>query len=342
MDTSRATAGRGARFWRPEAVAAAVAAVALLAAACGSTSAPGGAPGSAAPGQAASSAASRLPAAAAARSWSAGRAAAYARQLLAALPLPPGASVTAWPSAPVRLLAPSLPSLLGHVVDVRVLYQVSMPIADVSSYLAAHRPASLQQTGAGSAGIVQRGGQPGQPGAAGSPEPLATIQARYLSFAPRALPSGLYQATLATVIAGRPAGGSYLRADAQVAWYPPRSAAEYVTASQYRSVTVTRPAAGAAGEPVTSTYRTSKIIATLAAAVDGLHAAPGLGAISCPLMRAGSFYRLVFNPAAPDARQIVVTPTGCLLIGVTAGGQRQPPLYLAGALITALHKLPSG
>ncbi len=99
----------------------------------------------------------------------------------------------------------------------------------------------LQQTGAGSAGIVQRGGQPGQPGAAGSPEPLATIQARYLDFAPRSLPAGLYQATLATVIAGRPAGGSYLRADAQVAWYPPRSAAEYVTASQYRSVTVTRP-----------------------------------------------------------------------------------------------------
>ncbi len=341
MDFSRAAAGRGARFSRNAAIATAVGAAALLTAACGTTSAPG----SAVPGQAASSAASRPPAAAGTRSWSAGQAAAYARQLLAVLPLPPGATVTTWPSAPVPLLAPSLPALLGHVVDVRVLYRVTMPVADVSSYLAAHRPAALQQTGTGSAGIVQRPGQrgaPGRPGPAVSPEPLATVQARYLDFAPRNLPAGLYQATLATVIAARPAGGSYLRADAQVAWYPPRSAAEYVTASQYRSVTVTRPDAGMAGEPVTSTYRTAKIIATLAAAVDRLHAAAGPGAISCPLMRAGSFYRLVFNPAAPDAGQIVVTPTGCLLVGVTAGGQRQPPLYPDAALITALHRLPAG
>ena len=50
-------------------------------------------------------------------------------------------------------------------------------------------------------------------------------------------------------------------------------------------------------------------------------------------------YRIAFVPAAPPAPRIVVTPSGCLVVGVTLAGAAQPPLWGDTGLIGAANRL---
>src|SRR5258708_18963877 len=45
--------------------------------------------------------------------------------------------------------------------------------------------------------------------------------------------------TLLATLAAGPHGGTVVRADAEVVWYPPRTAAEYLDPMEYQSVTIT-------------------------------------------------------------------------------------------------------
>jgi hypothetical protein len=83
-------------------------------------------------------------------------------------------------------------------------------------------------------------------------------------------------------------------------------------------------------------------VASLAALVNGLNAAPDV--IShCPVVIAGRHgYQIVFRPAARTSPTVVVSPTNCMFVEVTIGGRSQPALYPAGPLITALHRLFHG
>jgi hypothetical protein len=66
---------------------------------------------------------------------------------------------------------------------------------------------------------------------------LGRVTMRMISYAPRSLPAGIEQAAVAVTVIPAGGGGSLLRADAEVIWFPPRSAAEYLRPAAFQAVT---------------------------------------------------------------------------------------------------------
>ena len=127
-----------------------------------------------------------------------------------------------------------------------------------------------------------------------------------------------------------PRGGTLLRADAELQWYPSRSAAEYLPPDAYRLVTVSVAfvTSLAQAKPRTNTrvLTSQAAIARLARLLDGLHATtPWRG--SCP---AGlPQFQIVFTPAARRngrAAPVQVSPSGCRGELITVSGYPQPAL----------------
>ncbi|MHB1434057.1 MAG: hypothetical protein ACYCVZ_18320, partial [Streptosporangiaceae bacterium] len=177
------------------------------------------------------------------------------------------------------------------------------------------------------------------PGSGGQAGRYGRTVAEYVSDAPRSLPPGIYLARLAAAVIPARGGGALLRVDAQVAWYPPRAAAEHVDPAGYRSVTLTVPPAfsGPPRHALTRTFTSRAVVARLAALINGLPAMPGV-VMSCPAIPA-SPYRITFAPAAARWPRVVVSPTGCFSAGVSAGGKEQPALATDGRLIAAMDRL---
>jgi hypothetical protein len=250
------------------------------------------------------------------------RAESYARRALQELRLPPGARRISLSAAlPYQLRHPALPGGLRAAVDEHALYKVGAPAAAVNRFLARH---------------VQAGWRVGATGRSG----LRSVTTGYeLDENPQKLPSWAYQITLATDVARARTGGSLLRVDVQVTWYPPRSAAEHIDPARYRAVTVVvpmpliaKPGQKAAGSPhagrtlrTGKTFTSPRIVARLARLLNGLHAMPDV-VVNCPAMLVGRFYRLVFLPRSDTVPQVVVTSPGCIAIDVTVGGHQEPPL----------------
>jgi hypothetical protein len=256
-----------------------------------------------------------VPGGAAPRASSARKAAqAYAMRLLAKLQLPAGAQHTAWPRGENRLLKPQLPVYLGDFVEARVLYRLP-----VGKFLT---------------GRVPPGMQPGDGG--GQATLRGTTVAQYANYMPRRLPPGIFSAALAT--ATIPSGsGSLVSVAAQVVWYPPRSAAEYIHAGGYRSVTATVPS-GSGGSTMTRTFTSPAVVAELASLLNRLPASVPF-VESCPAAAVAP-YSVIFTPRSARWPRIVVTPSGCFVDGIRVGGHTQPALQGGNALISALHRLP--
>jgi alkanesulfonate monooxygenase SsuD/methylene tetrahydromethanopterin reductase-like flavin-dependent oxidoreductase (luciferase family) len=87
---------------------------------------------------------------------------------------------------------------------------------------------------------------------------------------------------------------------------------------------------------VRRTIAASGVVARLARLADGLHAAP-YQPPNCPAIVAR--YRIAFVPAARSSPQVVVTPSGCMTVGVTVAGAAQPPLWGDTGLIRAASRL---
>ena len=291
----------------------AVLAVAVLATACGSAGAPGSGihpalhpttitPGTANPADP-RTAATEL-----------------AHRLLSGLRLPAGSRQATLPARDVRGL-PVTGSGFADMVTIKEFHRLRVSMSAAAAWLRRQHPDGAAVNGYGTYG--QRGG----------------ATARIVNFAIAAPPSWLYSAALYTAV--KPAaGGSLLLVQAQVQWYPARSAADHIDPARYASVTVSR----IVSQHATSTTLGASTVRSLAAMVNALHAMPDI-AISCPAM-GGSFpaYRLTFNPhratnPAAAGPRIVVDPTGCLAVDVTVGGRRVQTLYPASTLITAAQRI---
>ncbi len=249
------------------------------------------------------------------------RAESYARRALAGLPLPPGAHRIPFPARlPAGLQYAAGPAVPQHTaLDLRALYRIASPVTTVNSFLASHVPAGW---------VAGSSGQSGTSGASG------TYQ---LGIRPARPPAWAYNITVATSVIAR-GGGSLLRVDSVVAWYPPRSAAEHIDPARYRAVTVIVPKPGTM-KPVrlSRTFTARQTIARLAALINGLPAAPDV-AVPCPMMPVGRFSRLVFLPRS-GAPEVVVTLPGCVSAVVRVGGRTQPALFPRGALTAVMDRL---
>jgi hypothetical protein len=227
------------------------------------------------------------------------------RQMLASLILPHGSRRIAPRSRPPRA------ELIGgqNVIDVAGFYWLPVPEGAALRYVLRHVPAGTSLGGQGLYGDT------------------FTV----VNYSLQAPPSGLEQSSelLATLM---PASedGTVLRADAELEWYPPRSAAEYLPPAGFRTATVTlTPGLQPQAKPLTAItrlVRSQAAIGRLARLLDSLHATtPWTG--SCP---AGlPQIQIVFAPNARGntrAAPVTVSSAGCNGEDVTTGGGPQPIL----------------
>jgi hypothetical protein len=236
---------------------------------------------------------------------------AVGRRMLASLILPPGSRRIGPRSQPPRS------GLIGgqNVVDVSRFYWLPLPEEAAASFLQHHVPAGTDVSGTGSG------------------EAFVAMQ-----YSLKAPPAGLekYSSMLLATLAVGPNGGTLLRADAELTWYPPRSAAEYLPPSGYRSVkvtaTFTSPLGRAKPRTITRVFTSQAVLARLARLLDGMHAtAPWTG--SCPALLPQ--FRIVFAPKRngnSKARPVSVTPSGCRGELLTTEGMLQPALEDIGSM----------
>jgi len=238
---------------------------------------------------------------------------ALARQMLARLVVPPG-SRAAYPSpVPPPLNVSAAGDALPYTVELHRFVLVPEPAAAVRSFLLAHVPAGMSWAGDGLA--------------------QGTVTVLSVDYRPRSLASGLTNAELST--AAMPADGDTLiRVDAGVSWFPPRSAAEQLTATSFRSVAVTATEVFPRSRTVTRIFTSPAVIGRLVALVDSLPATPypDVAAMSCAAD--STVYQLEFTPG------LVVYAGGCGgSDAITVNGTDQPRLWDPGVLTTAARQL---
>ena len=151
----------------------------------------------------------------------------------------------------------------------------------------------------GSAGFLRRTCQRGcgRPVTASRPIPLASRWRASVTSRARC-PPGINGAELDTAVVPAAGGGSLLRADAAVIWYPARSAAEQVDPARYRAAVVSVTLFNPRQHTVRRTITSGGVIAGLAALVDGLYAAP-YQPPNCPAIWPATGSRLSPRPGRP-------------------------------------------
>ncbi len=218
-----------------------------------------------------------------------------ARRLLAELILPAGSRSVGPRHGPWQLQTFASPRL----VDVHTFFWLPLSMTAAQHFLLAHVPAGTSMSGYGT------GGSP------------AGVAEQCVSYSLNRLPAGLdSENELLVSIAADPAGGTRARVDAQVSWYPSRSAAEYLRPAAFQAVRIT---AALGGQRRTFTSRAA--IARLARLLNSLHALDE-DPPSCPEHIAS--FTLTFTSARH--RPVVVTPYGCGGDYVTVRGKAQPGL----------------
>jgi hypothetical protein len=239
-----------------------------------------------------------------------------AGRLIAENVLPPGAR-----RLPQQPVPPLLRQVMGPIgvtamVDIYHLFTLPVSMRRAEAFLIRHAPAGMH------------GGQAGNAGGPNGPWEMA------VSYAPDRLPRGISSASLGDTIVPAPHGGSLLRQDAQVVWYPPRSAAEYIAVRDYRAVRVDAWLLNPYRH-VTRSFTSPGVIGRLARLLNSLPASSG-GMYSCPIEAAT--YRLTFE-AVSGQPDVVVGADGCAVDTISVGGARQPALADFGKLIALTGKI---
>lgn len=248
---------------------------------------------------------------------------ALAAELLTRLPLPAGARRLP-PNPTPQSVDPALWGGAAAAFDVHELFKLPEPITSAAAFLAAHVPRGLylSVTGRGT-GLV---------GTAG-----ALVAYTEVAFEPRSVPAGISAAQLVLTIATDASGGSLARVDAQVIWYLPRSAAEYIDAARYHALTV----AVTIFNPlrtITKVVTSSADLAQLADALNGSQVQPVMYP-GCPM--AFAMYRLAFTIAPHRAPAVVVTAARwpCEGAQITVLGHKQPPLRAEATVVAIADRL---
>lgn len=237
------------------------------------------------------------------------------RRMLASLVFPPGSRHVGARPVPERAEVIGSRSL----VDLSSFFIVPMPVQAAARFLTGHPPAGLAASGTGTTSS-RRG-----------------VVDKDVSFGLQAPPAGIASDTELLVTLGYgPRGATIARADAEVVWYPPRTAAEYLRPSAIWSARITASFLNPRLRHVAKVITSSRAIARLAALLNRMRATDN-SVRMCPMIDAS--YRISFTRRAGQPR-VVVDATGCATDGVVVDGKAQPPLWdPANHLIHALHGL---
>jgi hypothetical protein len=129
-------------------------------------------------------------------------------------------------------------------------------------------------------------------------------------------------------------GGSLLRADAQVIWYPPRTAAEYVDPARYHVLTMVVTIYGQRVRTIRKVVTSPADIARLAEALDRSPAEPPVD-IMCPAFFVTYQLGLSVSRNSRPVVQVSTNQIGCGGSAITVDGRPQPALADGGAVAAA-------
>jgi hypothetical protein len=177
--------------------------------------------------------------------------------------------------------------------------------------------------------------QPRKPPLGVQPGNVGTVIMELVSYQLSRLPAGVSAATLSMAVAPAGKDVSEVRADVQVIWYPPRSAAEYVPPGMH-AVTITASFVNPKPGSTTRTFTSPATVGRLAALLNGAHASD-LGVVPCPMTWVT--YRLAFAASLHAAPYLVATDPGCPGIQIRVAGRAQPTLQVLPGLDTTLAGL---
>jgi hypothetical protein len=291
-------------------------AAAATLAACASAAAPAASQPHAHPGAPQLTAAIPGPAA-----GSPAEAASLAKLMLSRLRLPPGARVL--PSVPPPpSLAESGSSYGGGAtsLDEYRLFALGQSADASAAFFADRAPAGMAYAGTGDVSRV------------------GVVWSTEVDYLDRPVPAGISGAQLALTMVPAGSGRSLLRADVQVTWYPPRTAAEYIDPARYHVLTVTVMVGGARMHTVHAVVTSQAFITRLATSLDRSQAEPDV-TLNCPADFAD--YQLAFSVSRHSRPVVAVWSTynGCGGSGITVDGQRQPSLADDGAVAALVDQV---
>ncbi|HET7013101.1 MAG TPA: hypothetical protein VFI65_04285 [Streptosporangiaceae bacterium] len=245
-----------------------------------------------------------------------------ARRLIKDVKLPPGTVQIHFAKLPPALRNGS-GILSGDKVDVFKLYWDKAPLSRSFAFI---EKAHLKGWSGSCCGAVSK-----------TVNGKTVYFARDASYYLRRLPAGDNSIEM-DVTAVPHHGHTWIRVDLAVTWYPRRSAAEHLIASHFRSVTASLYRTNQKPHQVTRTFRQRAIIDRLTKVLNSAEAAPRGGIVNCPLIT--SWYSLTFHPVGHQA-SVLVSPTGCVSIGIKVGGHQQPALVnsanVEGIILHLLH-----
>ena len=304
--------------------AALTAALAGSVAACGSVTAPGARQAQEPPGRTGGRTATGTAAAAGPVAGSQEQARRLAMALLARLRLPAGTHRSGPATGPLPRVPPTPggPAGAATSLDVHQMFLARQPAAVVAAYFGSHVPPGMRWGGSG-----QGGGS-------------ADLMWMDVSYTARTVPPGIDTAEVVLTVAPAGTGGATVRADAQVTWFPPRSAAEHIDPARYHVLTITVTSYGARRPRTVHTVVTSQAaIAQLAAELDRAQTRPAGVRVSCPAARAT--YQLALAASRRSRPAVVVSATkwGCTGTRITVGGLAQPPLGDENAVTAIADRL---
>jgi hypothetical protein len=180
--------------------------------------------------------------------------------------LPPGARRLPQRPVPPGLRHPSLGEGETSLVDIYRLFALPASMQRAAAFLGKHAPAGMKSGGTGSAS---------------GPGGVTEMDVYYFLNRP---PSGISSAELGDMIVPAPHGGALLRVDVQVIWYPPRSAAEYLAAKDYRAVQIDAWVYGSSVRHLRRTFASRGVLGKLTRLLNGLPGSPA-GVFPCPMAR---------------------------------------------------------
>jgi len=253
-------------------------------------------------------------------------AAALARLMLSRLRLPPAARRLPPAPGPPLVRRPVLWAGATASLDLHQLFALRQPTDAVAAVVVAHAPAGMTWDSTGeSLGPADRL----------RPVDVTGSEVSYLA---RPVPAGIYAAQLVLTLAPARSGGSVVRADAQVIWFPPRTAAEYIGPGRYHVLTITVTTAGPQRHPLHKVVTSPAAITRLAEALNSSPVQPVLIA-NCPMIFAD--YRLAFAVSRHSRPAVVVSATRnpCEGAQIRADGRTQPPLKNEGTVVAMADRL---
>jgi hypothetical protein len=253
-------------------------------------------------------------------------AAALARLMLSRLRLPSGARRLPPAPGPPLVRRPDLWAGAAASLDLPQLFALRQPMDAVAAVVVAHAPAGMTWYSTG--GLLG-------PADRFRPVDVTSSEVSYLA---RPVPAGIYAAQLVLTLAPARSGGSVVRADAQVIWFPPRTAAEYIGPGRYHVLAITVTTAGPRQHTVRKVVTSQAAIIRLAEALNSSPVQP-VRIANCPMIFAD--YRLAFAVSRHSRPAVVVSATRnpCEGAQVRTDGRTQPPLEDEGTVVAMADRL---